>query len=99
MKRYLSTDNDRVNFYGSRCELRETKLMSATMDFVDYFISLGDDEIDAKNKVSQLSTEINPMLYGYVLGNVQPLLESIENSTLSFMDENAKSTLIGYLTI
>lgn len=99
MKRFIGTDDDRVSFYGSRCELRENKLMTATMDFVDYFISLGDDDATAKSKVSQVSTEVNSTLYGYVLGNTQPLMDAINNSSLPFMDSNAKATLISYLTI
>lgn len=98
MKRFLTTDDEDTNLYASRCENRENKLMKATMDFVNYFVSLGDDIDVAKNKVSQLSTETNADIYGYVLGNKTPLFDKINASTLPFMDGQAKNELITYLS-
>lgn len=98
MRKYIGSDNDEVVFYGARCDLRETKIMTATMSFVNYFIGLGDDKELAESKVTQVSTEVASYLYAYVLGNKIPLIDGINNSTLPFMDANAKAELISYLS-
>lgn len=85
--------------YDERCEQRKKTLYSATMKFVAYFMSLGDDQNTAETKVAQVSTDVNATLYGYVLGNTQPLLDAIQSSTLPHMDQAAKDKIIGDLTI
>ena len=73
--------------------------MQSTMNFVGYFMALGDDKATAENKVSQLSTEIAALLYVYTLGNMQPLIDAVNASTLPYMDAAAKTYLTGELTI
>ena len=85
--------------YMSRTDRRQQVLMTATMNFVAYFMGLGDDQATAENKVSQVSTEVAALLYVYTLGNTQPLLDAIQASTLPHMDQAAKDKLIGDLTI
>jgi hypothetical protein len=85
--------------YELRTEERERVLMLATMDFVAYFMGLGDDQATAESKVSQVSTDVAALLYVYTLGNTQPLLDAIQASTLPHMDQAAKDKLIGDLTI
>lgn len=94
-----TTDERAYAAYDERCEQRKKTLYIATMNFVDYFVSLGDEVVTAQSKVAQLSTEVNPTIYGYVLGNTQPLIDAINASTLSHMDDDAKNKLIGDLTI
>ena len=84
--------------YKTRNEQREQTLNVATMSFVAYFMGLGDDQATAESKVAQVSTEVAALLYVYTLGNVQPLLDAIQASTLPFMDQAAKDKLIGDLT-
>ena len=94
------SDNSRVyGAYKLRNDLREENLVKATMEFVLYFMGLGDDHATANDKVAQLSTEVAALLYVYTLGNTQPLLDAIQASTLPFMDQAAKDKLIGDLTI
>lgn len=85
-------------FYLMRCSGRELVLIQSTMDFIKYFIGLGDDKPTAETKVSQLSTEVAAYLYAYVLGNKQPLIDGINASTLPFMDQAAKDYLTTQLT-
>jgi hypothetical protein len=85
--------------YELRSEERERVLMWATMEFVTYFIGLGDDQATAESKVSQISTEVASLLYVYTLGNTQPLIDAINASALPFMDAAAKAKLTGDLTI
>jgi hypothetical protein len=85
--------------YKSRSENREQTLMDATMDFVAYFMGLGDDQATAEDKVSQVSTEVAALLYVYTLGNTQPLIDALNASTLPFMDAAAKAKIVGDLTI
>lgn len=98
MKNKILSDNENVNYYISRCYNREFTLNSATMNFIDYFINLGDDKNTAETKVTDLSTEVAAYLYAYVLGNKIPLINAINNSTLPFMDVDAKTFLINELT-
>lgn len=90
-------ENQDVNAYYGRCISRQTKLMTATINFIGYFMSLGDDKPTAEEKVTNLSTEVSPSLYAYVLGNNVPLINGINNSSLPFMDANAKQFLIDEL--
>lgn len=83
-----------IQAYNLRSSSREQVLFTATMNFVQYFIDLGDDKPTSESKVSQLSTEVAAYLYAYVLGNKQPLIDGINNSTLPFMDAAAKQKLI-----
>jgi hypothetical protein len=85
--------------YMSRTDRRQQVLMTATMNFVAYFMGLGDDQVTAEGKVSQVSTDVASLLYVYTLGNTQPLLDAINASTLPFMDAAAKAQLVGDLTI
>lgn len=93
-----TTDEREYAAYDERCELRKKTLYVATMNFVNYFVSLGDDLSTAQSKVAQVSTEVNPTIFGYVLGNVQPLIDAINASTLPFMDAAAKAKLTGDLS-
>ena len=93
------SEQDRITAeYYKRSSFREVTLMKATMEFVLYFISLGDSKEVADDKVSQISTEVAALLYVYTLGNVQPLFNGINASTLPFMTAEAKAKLIGDLT-
>jgi len=85
--------------YKLRTEAREKTLLDATMNFVGYFMGLGDDKATAESKVSQISTEVASLLYVYTLGNTQPLIDAINASSLPFMDAAAKAKLVGDLTI
>jgi hypothetical protein len=82
----------------NRVREREFTLGKATMDFVGYFMGLGDDQATAEQKVTDLSTEVAALLYVYTLGNAQPLIDAINASTLPFMDAAAKAYLVGQLT-
>lgn len=86
-------------FYGERCQSRYRTLCNSTVSFINYFIERGDDESAAKNKVTQISTQIAPYLYAYVLGNTQPLIDSMNNSDLPFMDASAKQYAVSKLQI
>lgn len=90
-------DRQDIPAYADRCSKRQDQLIIATMNFVQYFIGLGDDQSTAETKVSQLSTEVAAYLYAYVLGNKTPLINGINNSSLSFMDQAAKDYLINQL--
>lgn len=92
------TGNIEVDNYISRTKQREFILMTATIKLVNYFISLGDSQIVAEEKVTTLSTEISPYLYVYTLGNNNPLFNAINASTLNFMNEAAKVKIINDLT-
>jgi hypothetical protein len=91
-------DRQDIPAYADRCSKRQDKLITATMNFVQYFMDLGDDKITAEIKVSQVSTETAAYLYAYVLGNKIPLLDTINASTLEFMDTAAKEYLIEQLS-
>lgn len=91
-------DDDTTLAYNARCNARQFKLLNATMNFVEYFISLGDDKTTAETKVSEVSTEVAEYLYAYVLGNKAPLINGIHTSTLPFMDAAAKDSLINDLS-
>lgn len=84
--------------YEERNLMRQSTLNHATMNFVAYFMGLGDDQITAEDKVSQLSTEVAAYIYPYVLGNTQALINQINASSLPFMDQAAKDFIIGDLT-
>lgn len=85
--------------YEERNAMRQYTLNSATMNFVAYFIGLGDDKATAEGKVAELSTEVAAYIYAFVLGNTQPLIDGINASNLTFMDQAAKDKLVGDLTI
>lgn len=88
--------------YYSRTSSREKTLMEATMNFVAYFMGLGDDQATAEGKVSQVSTEVAPLLYVYTLGNTQPLIDAInaiDDQVMTFMDAAAKAQLTGDLIL
>lgn len=95
--------------YYQRCDDREITLMTATMNFVGYFILLdnsGDNDptkkTNAEIKVAQVSTEVAPYLYAYRLGNKQPLIDAINNidiAVMPFMNASAKSKLTTDLSI
>jgi hypothetical protein len=91
-------EDEHIESYIQRNKIRETKLFQATIDFVGYFVDLGDDLLTAQNKVSQLSGEVSQYIYVYVLGNTKPLIDAINDSTLPFMDEAAKLKLVGDLS-
>ena len=85
--------------YDMRTSEREKTLMKATMNFVAYFMGLGDAQIDAEIKVSNVSTDVAPYLYAYTLGNKVPLINAIQNCNLAFMNQDAKDYLINALTV
>lgn len=91
------SNNQATEAYKSRTEQRELTLMTATMSFVGYFMGLGDDQLTAETKTSQISTEIAAFLYVYTLGNKQPLIDAINASALPFMDAPAKAFLVAGL--
>ena len=94
------SDNSRIyDAYKLRNGAREDQLIRATMEFVVYFMNLGDDHLTANDKVGQVSDEVAVWLFPYVLGRTQPLLDAIQASTLPHMDQAAKDKLIGDLTI
>ena len=85
--------------YEQRNARRMTTLNLATVEFIKYFILLGVSIPTAEEQVAELSTEVSLYLFPFVLGNTQPLLDSIQASTLSFMNQEAKDALISYLTV
>lgn len=95
--------------YFKRCDDREIALMTATMNFVGYFIMLDDSADDdltkkanAEIKVSEVSTAVAEYLYAFRLGNKQPLIDAINNidvAVMPFMDADAKSKLISDLNL
>ena len=87
-----------TNTYEERNLIRQKTLNEATMQFVAYFIGLGDDLQTAENKVSQLSNEVASFIYPFILGNTQRLKDEINASSLPFMDQGAKDAIIGFLT-
>lgn len=93
------TNDKAYSAYQLRTAAREKQIFVATMEFVAYFMSLGDDQATAENKVEQVSDEVASLLYAYTLGRTQPLIDAINASTLSFMDAPAKAKVIGDLTI
>jgi len=97
MKKYTKGENY-IAKYDARTNEREKQLMKATMDFVGYFMTLGDTKTESEIKVSQVSTDVAPYLYAYTLGNKVPLIESIQNCNLEYMDQAAKDFLINGLT-
>lgn len=94
-----TTEEREYAAYDERCEQRKKTLYRATMNFVQYFVELGDDVAIAQSKVASVSTEVNGTIYGYVLGNTQPLIDAINASALPHMDAAAKSKLIGDLSV
>lgn len=82
--------------YKERNIQRETLLNEATMALVKHFMGLGDTKTIADQKVSQLSTEVALYIYPYVLGNME-LVQQIEASELSFMDDAAKAVVTNIL--
>jgi len=91
-------DRQDIPAYADRCDKRQDQLIIATMNFVQYFIGLGDDKPTAETKVSELSTEVAAYLYAYVLGNKIPLINGVNSSALPFMDQAAKDYLTTQLT-
>lgn len=84
--------------YVKRNTAREDTLLTSTMNMVGYFMGLGDDQPTAQSKVSQISNDVADKLYLYVLGNTQPLIDGINSSALTFMDQAAKDYLTNQLT-
>lgn len=90
--------NPNITAYSARNVGRQAKLEDATMYFMQYFLDLGDDLDTARQKVSEVSTEVAAWLFPYVLGNTQPLIDALNNSTLPYMDADAKANIIGNLS-
>lgn len=93
------TNDKTYSAYQLRIGKREKQLFIATMEFVAYFMSIGDDQATAESKVGQVSDEVAATLYAYVLGRTQPLIDALNASTLPFMDAAAKAKIVGDLTI
>jgi hypothetical protein len=91
-------DRPDIPAYAERCNQRQDVLITATMNFVKYFIDLGDNKPTAEAKVSEVSTDVAAYLYAYVLGNKTPLIDSINLSSLPFMDAAAKDYLTQQLS-
>lgn len=85
--------------YQERNLHRESVLNEATMNFVKYFMDLGDDQETAEGKVTQLSTECAAFVYTYIMGNTQALKDAVNASALPFMDQTAKDFLINALNV
>lgn len=94
----IQSEYENIESYRLRNDSRELTLNTATMNFVQYFVDLGDDLSVAQNKVSQVSTETAQYIYVYILGNTTPLINAINNSTLPFMDNDAKNKLTNDLS-
>jgi hypothetical protein len=92
-------ENENIMSYRQRNKLREDRLFQATVNFIDYFVNLGDDISIAQDKVSQLSTEVSQYTYIYILGNTRPLITAINDSVLPFMDGDAKNKITNDLLI
>jgi len=86
-------DRQDIPAYANRCAVRQNVLIEATMNFILYFIELGDSKQIAELKVTQLSTECSPYLYAFVLGNTNVLIDCINSSNLSFMNTSAKQKI------
>jgi hypothetical protein len=95
----FTKDQELIANYYNRTDKREETLMSATMNMIAYFMGTGDSQVNAETKVSQLSTEVAPLLYVFTLGNVQPLKDAINASTLPFMNQAAKDYIIAQLSV
>jgi len=91
-------DRQDIPAYAERCTQRQNKLIEVTMNFVKYFMELGDDRVASETKVSEVSTEVAPYLYAYVFGNKTPLLDTINLCKLPFMDVTTKEFLIEQLS-
>lgn len=84
--------------YEERNLMRVTKLNQSTLALIAYFMGLGDDQLTAETKATDLSTEVAAYLYAYTLGNMA-LLAQIDASALPYMDAAAKAFLINALTL
>jgi hypothetical protein len=84
--------------YHERNLQRQQELETATTNLIKFFVDSGDDLLTAKQKVSDVSSGSAQWLFPYVLGNKQPLIQSINDSTLPFMDSTAKTFLINELS-
>lgn len=92
---------DPIVDYGNRNSERRSTLELSTIQLVGYFMALGDDQATADGKVKQVSNEVAPFLYLYVLGNTQPLLDAISDLNeviYPFMDTTAKAYIVAELT-
>lgn len=94
----IQFEDEELQSYINRNKNRENRLNTSTVNFINYFVNLGDDITTARNKVSELSNETAQYIYVYILGNTTPLINCINNSTLPFMDDDAKAKLVGDLT-
>jgi len=83
--------------YVQRNKAREKTLLTATMNFVGYFMGLGDDQLTANGKVQQLSADNAALIYLYIMGNTQPLIDGVNASALTFMDAPAKAYITAQL--
>jgi hypothetical protein len=83
--------------YFQRSRAREVTMMDATMALLNSFVTDGDTEEVAKDKIEQLSNEVSAnspaAKYDFVLGNVQPLKDAVNASVLAFMTA-AKKTIV-----
>lgn len=84
--------------YAKRNAKREKKIIISTVNLVSYFMTLGDTSEEANLKVSSLSNEVKSNISIFILGNTQPLIDAIQNSTLEHMTTEAKDFIISQLT-
>jgi len=94
-KQVKKLQNDMTRDYITRSlDNRFGTFSKATIEAIAYFMSLGDTEEQAHDKMKQLSAELratNPgAKFDYVLGDTQPLIDAINASILPFMDAAAK---------
>lgn len=89
--------------YLDRISSRTATLAKSTMDLLYSFIDDGDDYITAKDKVTQLSNEIstnNPSAkFDFTLGDVQPLKDQVQASTLPHMTQPKKDIVLNVLNL
>jgi hypothetical protein len=88
--------------YEMRNAAREKTLDDATMSLVGYYMSLGDDQATAEDKVGQISDEVAPWMYSYVKGRTSKLiaeLNAIDEVAYPFYDAAAKAFMADALTV
>ncbi len=100
MKRLLNKSEKAYDTYIKKNDERMMKLQIAITNMIGYFIGLGDDPVTAENKTIQLADEIGggTMLL-YQLGYEQKLIDSINASSLPYMDAAAKAYAVSQINV
>jgi hypothetical protein len=80
---------------------RQLTLMESTMALVAAFMSDGDTEDAAKAKVKLFSQDITSrtpgVKYDFILGDTQPLKDSVQDSVLADMTQAKKDVVLNIL--